>query len=429
MLKVANSPIYGQRSRISSVRRAITVLGARSLRNIALCAATHACVSRSRLGSFDLTRFWEASIQRACAARLLTAHDETLDVDPAEAFTASLLQDLGVVALIMRQPEVGERWNTLARLPPEPRREQERTLCGHSHDELAVELSTAWGLAPELAIPMRYHHEPHRAPAVGRDRAQLAHDAEVLASVLSTSDPKLALAAAREMIDCRAGVNVTAEALLSELPSVVDDAARALGLAIDAQPSLQEILVDANRGLSELNLSYEEVLQRLERALEEKEHLARALQARNRELEQLSLTDELTGLPNRRAFWGRAVYELNRIARSGEGLCVAMGDLDHFKSVNDGHGHDFGDRVLEAVAGSLSNAVRATDMVARIGGEEFAIILPGTELQGGLVAARKLNLAIQAMELTTPGVSSVPPSPSGSPASWVPTRAPSTPTT
>ena len=80
VLKVANSPIYGQRSRISSVRRAITVLGARSLRNIALCAATHACVSRSRLGSFDLTRFWEASIQRACAARLLAAHDETLDV-------------------------------------------------------------------------------------------------------------------------------------------------------------------------------------------------------------------------------------------------------------------------------------------------------------------------------------------------------------
>ncbi|MGB1699595.1 MAG: sensor domain-containing diguanylate cyclase [Nannocystaceae bacterium] len=402
VLKVANSPIYGQRSRISSVRRAISVLGARSLRNIALCAATRACVSRERLGDFDLARFWQSSIQRASAARLIAAHDSGVDVDPSEAFTASLLQDLGVIALLMRRPEHARAWGDFSGLDPAPRRTKELELLGQTHDELASELSQAWGLPREISVPMRFHHDPARAPAQERTRAHLAHDAEILAAVLNSGDKKAAIANARAALEQRSTMETSLEELLTELPDDVQDAAHALGLEIEAQPSLKEILVDANRGLSELNLSYEEVLQRLEQALAEKEQLARELQARNRALEQLSLTDALTNLPNRRAFWGRSVYEINRIARNGETMCVVMADLDHFKSVNDTHGHDFGDRVLEAASQAFANAIRAADMVARIGGEEFAFILPGTDLEGALVAARKINASMRSVKLATP---------------------------
>lgn len=402
VLKVANSPIYGQRSRISSVRRAISVLGARSLRNIALCAATRACVSRERIADFELGKFWQSSIQRAAAARLIAAHDSDVDFDPSEAFTASLLQDLGVLGLLMRRPEFTKDWNKLSSLDPTPRRAKELDLLGQTHDELAAELSQAWGLPRELSVPMRFHHEPARAPMQERARAELAHDAEELSAVLNSTDKKQALSVGRAMLDRRPKLDQSLEELLAQLPQDVQDAAHALGLEIEAQPSLEEILVDANRGLSELNLSYEDLLQRLEQALEEKEQLARELQARNRALEQLSLTDALTNLPNRRAFWGRAVYEINRIARNGETMCLAMADLDHFKSVNDSHGHDFGDRVLEAASQAFANAIRSADMVARIGGEEFAFIFPGTDLAGGLVAARKINASLRSVCLATP---------------------------
>jgi len=402
VLKVANSPIYGQHSRISSVRRAISVLGARSLRNIALCAATRACVSRERVADFDLAKFWQQSIQRAAAARLIAAHDADVQFDPSEAFTASLLQDLGVVALLMRRPELTRDWNAFATLDPIPRRAKELALLGQTHDELASELSEAWELPREISVPMRFHHEPSRAPQKERARAEVAHDAEFLSAMLNSTDKKQALSNARTALGRRTNLELSLEELLAQLPDDVHDAAHALGLEIEAQPSLEEILVDANRGLSELNLSYEEVLHRLEQALEEKEQLARELQARNRALEQLSLTDTLTNLPNRRAFWGRGVYEINRIARNGEAMCVAMADLDRFKSVNDTHGHDFGDRVLEAVSQAFANAIRASDMVARIGGEEFAFIFPGTDLDGGLIAARKINASLRSVCLSTP---------------------------
>lgn len=86
--------------------------------------------------------------------------------------------------------------------------------------------------------------------------------------------------------------------------------------------------------------------------------------------------DPLTGLPNRRAFEGALKRELERARRAGGGLAVGLFDVDHFKAVNDRHGHPAGDKVLVEVARRLESAFRETDLVARWGGEEFAVLLP-----------------------------------------------------
>ncbi len=86
--------------------------------------------------------------------------------------------------------------------------------------------------------------------------------------------------------------------------------------------------------------------------------------------------DALTGLPNRGAFARALDRDLERANRSGDGLAVALLDVDHFKAVNDTYGHEVGDRVLKVVARRLAQEFRATDMVARYGGEEFAVVLP-----------------------------------------------------
>ncbi|HTJ07710.1 MAG TPA: diguanylate cyclase, partial [Caldimonas sp.] len=91
---------------------------------------------------------------------------------------------------------------------------------------------------------------------------------------------------------------------------------------------------------------------------------------------ELSSRDALTGLANRRHFELTLASEVDRVARAGEPALVLMIDIDHFKRVNDAHGHQSGDLVLKAIAVALSECVRPMDTVARFGGEEFAMILP-----------------------------------------------------
>lgn len=96
------------------------------------------------------------------------------------------------------------------------------------------------------------------------------------------------------------------------------------------------------------------------------------------DLRHSAVHDVLTGLLNRRTFEERLHDELLTATRNGQPLAVAMIDVDHFKQVNDRHGHAAGDRALQAVAAVLRASVRRTDLVARWGGEEFAIVFPGT---------------------------------------------------
>jgi diguanylate cyclase (GGDEF)-like protein len=111
-------------------------------------------------------------------------------------------------------------------------------------------------------------------------------------------------------------------------------------------------------------------------------------------LEEIAQTDELTGLPNRRAWHERIPAELARASRRSESLSVAMLDLDHFKHYNDTHGHQAGDRLLKQVASFWSNELRPTDTLARYGGEEFALALPACPLSQALTIVERFRTAI-----------------------------------
>ncbi len=103
----------------------------------------------------------------------------------------------------------------------------------------------------------------------------------------------------------------------------------------------------------------------------------------NKELEEVqsqSLRDPLTSVANRRAFDERLEREVRAAEETGETLCLAMADIDHFKKVNDTYGHQVGDAVLQQFASIVTQNIKGQDMVARYGGEEFAIILPETDL-------------------------------------------------
>lgn len=109
----------------------------------------------------------------------------------------------------------------------------------------------------------------------------------------------------------------------------------------------------------------------------------------------LSSQDPLTGLANRRHFELALEREIDRVERVGEPALVLMVDIDHFKKVNDSHGHAVGDLVLRSVAQVLQACIRPMDMVSRIGGEEFAIILPNCPLDFGHTAAERVRAKVQ----------------------------------
>ncbi len=147
-------------------------------------------------------------------------------------------------------------------------------------------------------------------------------------------------------------------------------------LLLHKQRYLSEQLKQARRRL----LDMEDKLKRLDRELQ----TARTL----------SLTDELTGLPNRRAFLQRLEEEMGRVRRHPTPLSLAIIDIDRFKKINDDFGHAAGDRVLQAYAKKILGSFRGHDQLARFGGEEFILLLPHTDTCGAVMALTKIRQQI-----------------------------------
>ncbi len=119
-----------------------------------------------------------------------------------------------------------------------------------------------------------------------------------------------------------------------------------------------------------------------------------------RELRQALTADHLTGVLNRRCFLERAERETTRQPQRGPPCCLAMVDVDHFKSVNDTHGHAAGDTVLRAIAQTLRVGVRDADLVGRLGGEEFAVLMPATTPRDAAALAETLRARVAALRLS-----------------------------
>ncbi|HEY8141063.1 MAG TPA: sensor domain-containing diguanylate cyclase, partial [Kofleriaceae bacterium] len=120
-----------------------------------------------------------------------------------------------------------------------------------------------------------------------------------------------------------------------------------------------------------------------------------------RKMETMATTDGLTGLTNHRSFKERFGQLLERSARHGHKAAVLLCDVDHFKKVNDNHGHPVGDEVLRQVARVLKGAVRVIDIPARYGGEEFAVVLEATDLEGALRLAERIREDVGRLEIPT----------------------------
>lgn len=179
------------------------------------------------------------------------------------------------------------------------------------------------------------------------------------------------------------------ETLLVPVTNAAGDVTHICGTARDLTPFLV-----AQRSLEELNRQLElRVAERTQALNQANEELRNA----NQILERLAASDSLTELANRRSFFESATAEVQRAQRYGHPLSLQMLDIDHFKSINDHFGHAAGDEVLRKLASVLRDNLRHNDLAARIGGEEFVVLLPETQLEDAAQHAERLRMAIAAL--------------------------------
>ncbi len=178
------------------------------------------------------------------------------------------------------------------------------------------------------------------------------------------------------------------------------------GAAAVARGDLDIDLPRSSRGeVGYLTEVFNDMVRRLRDGRRELDEINQTLRERNLELQQLSITDSLTGLHNRKHLMELLALELGRVARYSTPLAVLMADIDSFKQYNDTFGHLAGDEVLRRIAAIFRASLRSSDVVGRYGGEEFVFALPSTDTAAGLETAERLRHAV-AQEVF-PGASSV----------------------
>ena len=405
LLKVANSSFYALPSKVTSVERALAVLGVAALTNIALSFVLAKELRNFNSSGFDFDHFWKRAVTAGVAADLLT---KQLGRRNEDAFVSALLQDLGIMLL---QASRGEEYAALlAEKASNGRSLQalERERFGFDHQQLTAELLADWGLPASIVEPICYHHDPGQAAAEFQAAAEVLGMASQLSGLYHGRQRTETAARVKYLLHASFGLNESDSArLIDEVAAQTIEILSSFEIDPGDLKPYSELLQDANAELAQLNLAYGQRVVELRQAKEAAEELAAKLRQANARLQDLVSRDGLTGLYNHRHFQEVMDRELSRAERYGHSFSLILFDIDHFKKVNDTYGHQRGDQVLKRLSALAAKVMRSADVVARYGGEEFAVVLPETGESGVQVFAERLRREVEQLrivvdELTIP---------------------------
>jgi len=388
VLSLANSSAFALRRRMSDVRQAVSMLGLRSVRNLALGLLVSDMAPQTEHGE----RLLEQSIRRGTACRLVGEHLGAKELD--EYFTAGLLLDVGLLTLARTDERLAA---DLAGMSGSSRAVREMAHGLAPHAQISGNMARECSLPDSTIAAIEHHHDDEPGETKLERAAWLAERvASLFDSALVARDHQL-------LVEAAATIGVTSDALddvLARTPEEVQQTAEGFQRKLPPQQTVDELKADAYQQLVELNSEYETIVKELEQALAIKSRLEADLRSANQRLEGLASTDELTALPNRRALQESLDYQLSATERSGRPLSLIMIDVDHFKSFNDTMGHAAGDAVLRVLGALLADIVRGGDLPARYGGEEFTVMLPDTDRDGAIVAAERIRCRLEETRVT-----------------------------
>ncbi len=392
MLKIANSGIFYRKGNISNIQRAMVALGTDVIKNIALSFVITSDCRGTENSGFNMDHFWQQSVAAAVSAELLARE---LKQQNENIFVTALLKDIGILVL---SQEKGDIYNRLISEVTDNcmLAEAENKLFGFNHGQVGYALLSHWNLSENICEPILYHANPDQAPEDSRHTASILFYAGQIASLCLDYGATVTAPTLHDELEKRFGFSE------QQTYSLIDEAANKTNEIIDFFEIESDNLVpystllqQANTELTRINLSKEQMVLELNVARVRSERMARQLQESNARLRELVYRDGLTGLYNHRYFHEAFDKELARSRRYHSSLSLILFDLDHFKRLNDRYGHPAGDVVLMNVAKAVCSAVRPCDIMARYGGDEFAIILPETGAEGARVFASRLRRCVE----------------------------------
>jgi len=391
ILKIVNSALMGRGCEIVTLKRACAQLGFKTIKLWALSFAMVDSLQRPRTEGFDHNEYWKRSVFRAVSAKLFAEAVKPQLAD--EAFLAGLLSQIGQLVLATGLPKEfqavreadGAGW---------PSVEVQRATLGYSCDELGVALLDSWGLPPLISQAVLGAQDPGQSPPDtlpgARDIAQILHVAAHCEALFTGPRMPRALVDLYESARKFFGLGKErVEQLLTDLDRHTAEIAGILHVNLGERLDATTVLREA-----QLQMLRETVV--LLRDAIVSERRAAQLEFENSLLMLKAQTDPLTGLAHRNTFQETLDASSFRVAG---GCCpsrvgLLMIDIDAFKAVNDAHGHLVGDQVLQSVARVLRTYTREDDLPARYGGDEFAVVMLRTTLEGLKGAAERLRAEI-----------------------------------
>jgi diguanylate cyclase (GGDEF)-like protein len=397
ILRLANSQLYAPSRTVGSIDMAVAVLGVNTLKNIALSFTLPQMFQGYRGDRFDFNRLWRRSITAAVAGQLIS---QEVGFKSDETFIASLLQDIGVgVMFILAKDQylavLDEK--ATSKLPVTV---VEKQIFGFDHQEVGAQLLKMWGLPECVYMPIRHHHETESAAPEFRPLCRVLHASDRLSAVYHGSGTVKNLFSAQEMLaKCFSLDEERVRQLIDNVAAKSIELISQFNIDPGQLKPFSEILQEANEELSRLNMSYEMLLVEHKEAKQRAERLALDLKAANERLRDAAFRDGLTGLFNRRYFQEAINSELVRAERHNEPFGLIILDIDDFKAVNDRYDHQTGDSVLTTVARQLIHYSRRSDIVVRYGGDEFAIILPETNLTGAAIKGEAVRKELESIDI------------------------------
>ena len=377
ILKVVNSPLYGVQKQVTTLKRAMNMMGLRSVRVLALSFSLAEGLRGNRDDNFDHQWYWRQSLTMAVTCHLLAKI--TAAEQAEEAFIIGLLSNIGLLGCHRVAPEKVRTISEAYARHDADLCQFEQEVLGATHAQIGCALLSNWGLPDSLCQAVGAHLGEGIDKLEGpvRQLASIAQAAATVTDLFHHNLDLVQLESAKQSICDQTGVDEQQfELILEELHDHVKQMVAVLSIPIGQTLSYAQIKAQAASQLADLSMEDELERTATARQATDAQHQVNRLEKEKQSIIQTASTDGLTALANRAAFDRYLAEQLQQAASKRTSVGLILLDVDHFKKLNDTHGYQAGDQVLRRVGATLKTVGRKVGFSAHYRVGQFAIVVP-----------------------------------------------------